>query len=310
MSASSDLPQIDVLGLGSVAYDDLLYVDAYPPPNRKTRVLRKFERFGGLTGGALIAAARLGARCAYAGRLGFDPASLAVDAAFAREGIDTRHAARDPANGVGRSTIIVSTPEATRNVFSQHTGKTGAHEQLPEESVIRSARVLLVDHHGVDGAIRAARLVREAGNSVVGDFERDDPPRLDELLALVDHLILPEDFAHRLTGRSTAERAVTHLRKSDSQTIVVTAGDRGCWYMEAGGSEAHHCRALRVKAFDTTGCGDVFHGAYAAALAGGMELGERLQFATAAAAFKAAAALGEDGVPQKADIEEFLRERR
>ena len=310
MSTASDVPPIDVLGLGSVAHDDLLYVDAYPPPNRKTRVLRKFERFGGLTGGALIAAARLGARCAYAGRLGFDPASLAVEAAFAREGIDTRHAARDQENGVGRSTIIVSTPEGTRNVFSQHTGKTGAHEQLPEESVIRAARVLLVDHHGVDGAIRAGRIAREAGNSIVGDFERDDPPRLGELLALVDHLILPEDFAGRLTGRSTAERAVTHLRKNDSQTIVVTAGDKGCWYLEAGGSEVRHIAALRVKAFDTTGCGDVFHGAYAAALAGGMDLPDRLQFATTAAAFKAAAALGSNGVPRKNDVEEFLRERR
>jgi sugar/nucleoside kinase (ribokinase family) len=226
-----------------------------------------------------------------------------VDAAFTREGIDTRHAARHAENGVGRSSIIVSTREGTRNVFSQHTGKTGAEDNWPNAEVIRSARVLLIDHHGVDGSIRAARIAREAGRSVVADFEREDAPRLGELFPLVDHLVLPEDFACRITGVESAQAAVVRLQSSEAQTVIVTAGERGCWFVGAGIREPAHLPALRVEAVDTTGCGDVFHGAYAAALARGMELVERLRFASAAAAFKASAPVGEDGVPRRAEVE-------
>ena len=62
----------DVLGLGSVAVDDLLYVPHYPPADAKLQVRRRERQCGGLTATALVAAARLGARCAYAGVLGED----------------------------------------------------------------------------------------------------------------------------------------------------------------------------------------------------------------------------------------------
>ncbi len=48
----------DILGFGAVAVDDLLYVDAYPPPDSKIRVRRRRRQCGGLTGTALVAAAR------------------------------------------------------------------------------------------------------------------------------------------------------------------------------------------------------------------------------------------------------------
>ena len=69
---------IDILGFGSVAVDELLYVDAFPPADGKVRVSGRERRCGGLAGVALLAAARLGARCAYAGRLGTDTASLSA----------------------------------------------------------------------------------------------------------------------------------------------------------------------------------------------------------------------------------------
>ncbi len=303
MSNSADESPIDVLGLGSVAFDDLLYVDEYPAPDRKTRVQQKAERVGGLTGGALMTAARLGARCAYAGRLGLDAASRLVDEAFIREGIETRWASRDASHGVGRGTIIVSLKHGTRNVFSQHTGKTGADDLQPAEAVIRRARVLFVDHHGVDGSIRAARIARECGNAVVADFERNDPPRFSELLDLVDHLILPEDFACRLTGTDFAKEAVAELRTPGREVVIVTAGDRGCWFAGSNHGSVQHMPALKVDAVDTTGCGDTFHGAYAAALAQGAALEARLRFATAAAAFKAAAPIGSDGLPRREDLD-------
>jgi sulfofructose kinase len=277
----------DVLGLGSVSIDEVLQVENWPAADTKVRVRSRESHLGGLTGRARAAAAKLGARCAYAGRLGTDEDSRAVAAALTAAGISVEHAASDPAYGVVRSTIIAALDRATRNVFSNPAPATGAHEGLPSEDVIRSARVMLVDHHGVAGAIRAAKIARDAGIPVVGDFERDDDPRFRELLALVDHLILSAQFAKRITRTETVDEALCALWDGSRAVVILTGGEKGCWFCDPPGSVARHYPALPVEATDTTGCGDIFHGGYAAALAEGRSLPDRLALASAAAAFKA-----------------------
>jgi len=300
---------IDVLGLGAVAWDELLYLDDWPPPDVKRRVKQRAARCGGITGNALIAAARFGARCAYAGRLGTDSASKQVRVALEAEGIDTARAVIDDTHHVNQSVIIVAENLGTRNVFSQAPGGTGADASLPDESFIRDARVLLVDHHGVPGFIRAARLARKAGHAVVADLERTDSTETAELLALVDHLILSEGFARGLTKTGHAAEAVQKLWSGDRVAIVVTCGSKGCWYCASDAKTPAHFPSFEVKAIDTTGCGDVFHGTYAAALALGFDLQMRLRFASAAAALKAARRSGLDPYPTRAEIEAFLGTR-
>jgi sugar/nucleoside kinase (ribokinase family) len=89
----------------------------------------------------------------------------------------------------------------------------------------------------------------------------------------------------------------------------VTDGERGCWFAEAGGVAAH-VPAYRVLVVDTTGCGDVFHGVYAAALARGAAIREALEAATAAAALKAGQLGAQAGIPTRAAVERFMAEQR
>src|SRR5688572_3712423 len=98
--------KFDVLGLGSVSIDEVLRVEYWPKPDSKVRVQSRERRLGGLTGLALATAARLGARCAYAGRLGTDEDSRSVACALNEAGIDTTHAPVDWPYGVVHSTVI------------------------------------------------------------------------------------------------------------------------------------------------------------------------------------------------------------
>jgi ribokinase len=277
----------DILGLGSVSIDEVLRVESWPAPDTKLRVQSRERRLGGLTGLALAAAAKLGARCAYAGRLGTDEDSHAVNAALNDAGIDTVQAVVDSAYGVVRSTVITATREGTRNVFSHPASTTGAHETLPADEIIRKSRVLMIDHHGIDGSIRAAHVAGSAGIPIVADFERDDHPRFPELLELVDHLILSWGFAKRVTGAESTAEAIASLWNSKRETVILTTGVTGCWVRERHSSKVERHPAIHIEATDTTGCGDVFHGAYAAALAQTLDLPGRLMVASAAAAFKA-----------------------
>ncbi|MGO8749747.1 MAG: PfkB family carbohydrate kinase [Thermoguttaceae bacterium] len=306
----------DVLGLGAVAVDEILYVDEYPPAESKVRVRERVRQCGGLTGTALVAAARQGARCAYAGLLGDDELSLFVIDAMAREGIDFRHAVRRSDARPAHSTIIVDRSHGTRTIFASLGGVLGPDRELPSADVIRSARVLLVDHHGVEGTLRAVRIARESEVSVVADFERDPGPPFGALLAAVDHLIVSERFARQWTGRADAAAAVESLWHADRRAVVVTCGSQGCWYRNrqtAAGAESLplgatvHVPAFPVEVVDTTGCGDVFHGAYAAALAAGATVARCVALASASAALKATSRGGQAGVPRREPVEEFLK---
>ena len=71
----------DILGFGIVTVDDFLIVESYPSPDAKTPVLEQTRQGGGLTGTALVAASRLGAKCAYGGVLGpYVPLNLLLTA--------------------------------------------------------------------------------------------------------------------------------------------------------------------------------------------------------------------------------------
>jgi sugar/nucleoside kinase (ribokinase family) len=296
-----------VLGLGAVAVDDLYYLDGFPHPDEKVLVLSNERQAGGLTGTALVAASRLGCRTAYAGTLGEDELSRYILEGLRAEGVSTEWTVRRPGALPYRSAVIVDTRTKSRTVLSCTDGVVGADPDLPEESLILSAKVLFVDHSGPEGMLRAARLARQAGIPVVGDFERRYPAPFDELLALTDHLVLPEEFARQLTGAGDSRAAAEALWDRSRAAVVVTMGAQGCWYLSSGRpGAARHQPAFRVDTVDTTGCGDVFHGAYAAGLSRGLGAEERVRLASAAAAIKATRPGGQKGIPTLAEVEAFL----
>jgi sulfofructose kinase len=298
---------LDILGLGVTAVDDLLYVAEYPAPDAKAHVRSRERQCGGLTATALVAAARLGSACAYAGVLGEDDLSRFVMGRFAAEGIDTAPTRIRPGAQPAYSVIVVDEVRKTRNIFCDLAGAVGADPDWPGEDVIRAAKVLFVDQFGIEGMIRAAAIAREAGRGVVADLEDDRHPRFAELLALVDHLIVPRDFAAKLSGRDDPARSAEALWTDRMKTVVVTCGGEGCWRVgPEDRGRAVRQPAFSVEAVDTTGCGDVFHGAYASALGRGLELGERIRFASAAAALKATRRGGQAGIPSRLAVEEFL----
>lgn len=297
----------EVLGLGAVAVDEILHVDRYPAADAKEEVRRRERRCGGLAATALVAAARLGCRCAYAGVLGTDDASAFAAGCMETEGIDLSQAQRRAAAQIIRSTIVADQGTGTRNIFFDLNGVVGAGDDWPPEELVHDARVLLVDFIGMAGMIRAARIARAAGVPVVADLEDDSAPGFAELLGLVDHLVLSHEFALRYTGQSEPSRAAQELWQPGRTLVAITCGAAGCWVV-TGGQPVHH-PAFAVQTVDTTGCGDVFHGAYAAGLAQGLSLDACLRLASATAALKASRRGGQEAIPRRAEVEQFIKER-
>jgi ribokinase len=293
----------DVLGFGAVAVDDLIYLDHFPHPDEKMPILGKARDGGGLAGTALVAATRLGASAAWAGALGFDELSMWTLEAFARARVDTSPVVRFGEARPFHSLILVDRSAGTRAILYTAEGVTPmtADEVTPE--LIGSAGVVFLDHTVGELAVHILRLAQAAGVPTVADLERMGPG-VPETLAGADHLIVGRAFAALVTGEDGPEGAAAALRpmRPGKALTAVTAGAEGCWYVGADGRSGRQ-RALRVDAVDTTGCGDVFHGAYATELARGESVERALQVASVVAGLKATRPGGRQGIPEWAEVE-------
>ncbi len=298
----------DILGLGCATIDELLFVDNYPAPDGKVLVNGAQTQGGGLTATALVAGARLGATCAYGGMLGPDSTSRQVAQIMEAEGIDTALVSWRADAAAIRSTIIVDQSAHTRTIFFRRPGLVGAPPNAPSEGEIANSRVLLLDHYGGAGNVRAAQIARRRGVPIVADFERADVPHWNDFFPLVDHLILSRKFAEQLSGESSPAQAARALWHPERKIVVVTAGDEGAVAFD--GRSLTRAAAFETDVMDTTGCGDVFHGAYAATLAWGWPLEKRLQWACAAASLKARSIGAQAGIARFREVETFLSASR
>lgn len=299
----------DVVGLGASSIDELLWVARYPEADSKIPVLRRARRCGGLGATSLVAAARLGSRTAFAGILDTDEYSLFVIDALGAKGVHTEHVHVFPGAMPVLSVILLDESQKTRTIIYDSGGIVGPEDDwLPTELLV-NARVLLVDFLRIDLMIRAARVARDAGTAVVGDIEDASAPRVAELVDLVDHLVLSSSFATAFTGERNPARAAERLA-APGRSVVVTCGADGSWYLpEDGSRDPVHQPAFPVDAVDTNGCGDVFHGAYASALARGLALPDRVRFASAVAAISAITPGGQEGIPDLETVTRYLEER-
>ncbi|MDH7485697.1 MAG: PfkB family carbohydrate kinase [Anaerolineae bacterium] len=298
----------DVLGFGAVAVDDLITVDQYPLPGSKIPVRHRQRQGGGLAGTALVAAARLGATAAYCGVLGDDELSRFTRREFEREGVDCTPVLYDPDARPIHSLVIVDRSTGDRTILFSTVGvREPALAEVTPELLSRS-RLVFVDHTLVETGAHIVELAHAQGIPVLGDFEAVRDRCVLALLPRIDHLIVGTAFAAEVTGEREPAAMARALGGPDRACCVVTAGGQGCWYVERGG-QVHHFPAFRVEVVDTTGCGDVFHGAYAACIARGQSVRRAIAVATAAAGLKATQPGGRSGIPDLPTVERFLREQ-
>jgi sugar/nucleoside kinase (ribokinase family) len=293
----------DILGIGISAVDELIYLDRFPAPDCKTPVRATSRQGGGLTATALVSAARQGARTAYCCHIGFDPLSEFVLSSLSGEGIDCSPCYRSPDGVPFHSYILVDQEMQTRTILYEPGRVEPPLETVTPELVSRS-RLVMIDSFAPLVGAHALRIAHRLGIPVIADLESELIPGLDEILSLTAHLIVGLSFASRLTGLSTPAEMVHQLSNGRACTAV-TAGYQGCWFAQGSG-EVQHFPAYPVSVVDTTGCGDVFHGAYAAALARGEDVPRAIRWASAAAAIKATRPGGQAGIPDLQAVNAFL----
>ena len=303
--------KFDILGLGVAVVDELLLVRKFPLPNEKFPVLSWERQSGGLTATALVAASRLGCDCHLPIPLGADDLSGFIRNALTREGITLHERPGKPGERPYNAIVITEKGSGDRTIIWSEEGLFSLELGPADLELVDQAGCVFVDNGYADNVVGAARRARDRGIPVVGDFE-STAPNVVELINLTDHAIMPLAHASSLTGESDPVKIVAAMMRTPGRTLAcVTDSERGSWHAERGDPErVLHQPAFQVETIvDTCGCGDVFHGAYAACLVRGFPPAERIRRASAAAALKAGKAGSQLGAPTLAELEAFLKGR-
>jgi ribokinase len=293
----------DCLGLGVNAVDHLCILDPYPALDDKVDVKRSSLQGGGPVPTAMVTLARLGAKVCYVGKVGDDPDGEFIRAQFKKEGVDTRHLLVDKKIRTSRASIWIDRRSGKRTVALDRDRKNRLKRTELEFMNSVSSRFLHLDAREVEISILAARWARKHAAQVCLDVGslRDG---VEKLFPLVDHLIVSSRFACGFTKISDPANACRALMKREFTTVVVTVGEEGC----ICGAEDKLFRSpgFPVKVVDTTGAGDVFHGAFIYGLLKRWSLRRAARFANACAAIKCRKLGGRAGIPTLNEVDGFI----
>jgi len=290
-----------VLCVGLSCLDHVWRVERFPPLASRTDASAYRVQGGGPAATAAVAAARLGVRARLVALHGDDPAGELLLAELEGSGVDVSGVRRLPGARTFVSAVLVA-PDGERWIFPYRgSGLRDSPEWLGGVTVT-AADVVLVDLRHPELCVAAAQAARRAGAAVVADF--GDLRHFDHA-PLADHLLVSRECAAELLGRDEPEAALPRLRARPGQVAGITLGADGLLLDDGEGTT--HVPAPPVDAVDTTGAGDVFHGAYAAGLARGLAARDAGAYGVAVAAMACRAFGSRAGIPTDAEARAFMR---
>jgi sulfofructose kinase len=300
---ASEAGCVRVICLGLSALDQIWRVDRlFAGQSEKIRSLDYTQLGGGMAANAAVTVARLGGSAAFWGRGGDDAAGHEMRSAFVAEGVDVENF-RLFADGRSSVSGIVVDKSGERQIVNFRGLYPEAADWLPLDEVARASSVL-ADPRWVEGAAVLFGKAQALGIPTVLDGDVADREVFERLLPFTDHAVFSEPALASFAG-SANDEALADLARFGCRIIAVTRGHDGVSWWENG--HLHRQAAYAVDIVDTTGAGDVFHGAYAFAIGAGLEVRDAMALAAAAAALKCSHSGGRVGIPSINDCLAFMR---
>ncbi len=288
------MPDFDVVGVGLNATDTVLTVPHFPAYAGKVQVEEEILSPGGQVASALVACARLGLRVKYIGTAGDDERGRIQLESLRGSGIDLEHL-RVRKNCANQSAyIVIDASTGERTIFWRRDDCLRIRPDEIEPAQIARGRLLLIDGHDTAAVARAAEIARRHRIPVVVDVDTLYPG-FERVLENTDYLVGSSEFPAAFTGEHDPFRALALLQEHYGMRLAaMTLGSHGALAREGG--KYLYSPAFVVNCVDTTGAGDVFHGAFCYAVLQGMSIRDSLEFSNAMAALNCTALGARGGI--------------
>ena len=298
----------DIVGLGTPVMDLLINLPSMPQGDGFLRAEGIFHQGGGKAATGMAAAARLGASAGMMAKVGGDYTGDFIIGDFIYNGVDVSRVIRgDPHTGSPYCISVSARDTGSRCFISKYRQNAVSHMSADEldYSYLAAAKALLIES-GDPAPAAAAKYCKD--NHIPVCIDADGYSReIEDLLPCIDIFIGSEFyFKKRFEGCSLIS-ACESVREAGPETVWFTLGAEGCFGLICGKQTVIPAYSVPVK--DTTGAGDVFHGAYLAEMLTGAPPEECARFASAAAAIKCMFVGGRTGIPTREIAERFIREK-
>lgn len=282
------MPEFDVVGVGLNATDTVLIVPRFPAYGGKAPFTREFVSVGGQVATAMVTCAKLGLRAKYIGTVGDDERGRIQMESLRASGIDIEHV-QQRVNCPNQSAyIVVDESTGERTIFwNRPDCLTISPAQITPDQIV-GARLLHIDGHDTAAVEHAARIARSHNIPVSVDVDTIYAG-FDRVLPLVDYLVSSTEFPGRWTGIEDPCAALIEIERANGMRVAaMTLGAHGALaYTE---DRFYYSPAFVVNCIDTTGAGDVFHGAFCYSVLQQMPIADALDFSNAMAALNCTAA--------------------
>lgn len=295
-----------IVGIGANVFDTLYNVPTYPKEDTKMRATASKTAGGGPVATGLVAASKLGEDAAYIGVLSDDNGGKFLKEDFVKYGVGTDLIEVKSGYRSFASVLWLCADTATRTCVFDKGNLPPLVLNEAQKQAVKDAELLMVDGNEMDAAVEAAKLARENGTKVLYDcgglYEG-----VERLLAYTDIMIPSEEFSLGHTGCKTAEEAAKKLYETYSpEVVVITQGKRGGILYD--GKEIVSYPIYPAVVVDSNGSGDVFHGAFAAAIVKGYDYLKCCHFSSAVSGLKCTGVGSRQSVPDFETTKKYMKE--
>lgn len=289
--------------IGIAVQDRIYYTNQLPSTSGKFVANNYKEVGGGPAATAAVAIAKLGRDVDFIGRLGDDFIGKAIIAELNQYNVNTNLTKIYQNANSSQSAIIVDL-QGERLILNYPSPDLLTSTEWLEHIDFSQYDAILCDVRWHQGALYALTKARELGIPSILDADMT-PQDITPLVELAEYSIFSEPGLIKLTAETDINLALKKAASISSHHIYVTLGDKGCSYIKD--NHIIHYPGFKVKVVDTTGAGDVFHGAFTFAVANNFPYDRLIPFANAVAALKCTAPGGRKGIPTIESVMQFLQ---
>ena len=295
-----------IVGIGANVFDTLYNIPTYPTEDTKMRATASKTAGGGPVATGLVAASKLGEDTAYIGAMSDDNGGKFLKEDFEKYGVKTDLIDIKSGYRTFASVLWLCADTTTRTCVFDKGDVPPLELNEAQKQAVRDAEILMVDGNELDAAVEAAKIARESGTKVLYDcgglYEG-----VERLLEYTDIMIPSEEFSLGHTGCKTAEEAAKKLYETYSpEVVVITQGKRGGILYD--GKEIIAYPIYPAVVVDSNGSGDVFHGAFAAAISKGYDFLKCCHFGSAVSGLKCTGVGARESVPDFETTKKYLKE--
>ncbi len=304
------MPEFDVAGVGLNATDTLILLSHFPAYAGKVAFEREVLSPGGQVASAMVTCAKLGLRVKYIGSVGDDERGRIQMESLRASGInlDDVQVRENCANQTAY--ILIDETTGERTVLWQRSDCLRLAPESITEAQIACARLLHIDGHDTPAVARAAAIARKRNIPVTVDVD-SVYHGFDRVLPNVDYLVASSEFPVQWTSERDPFRALELIQEDYGMHVAaMTLGAHGALARVNG--QFVYSPAFVVNCIDTTGAGDVFHGAFCYAVLQQMTIRDALEFSNAMAALNCTALGARGGIGTVAAAQALMQraERR